>query len=185
MNDLCSSARTGLIALSMLMALAVGPGAAIAAEHDTQRASAPGKPVADAGDYEVGAFDVDVWRAWRTERGRPRVVMFSTTFCAHCPALAEALADRLASMRSRAELHVIIMDREPDARHRALYSRARSLHVFDDQPQKIRHAIDPGWRGATPFVVLLDGAGGSPRLSLGAPPESLWRAWALAAAGPG
>ena len=126
----------------------------------------------------VDGFDAEVWRAWRDRDGGSRVVLFSTTFCAHCPALVEALADRLAREGLRAELHVVIMDREPDPRHRALYRRAGGLHVFDDNPARIRHAIEPSWRGGTPFVALLAGDASAPSLSLGAPAESAWVAWA-------
>ena len=159
------------LALSFVLSWVL-PGPARAMQAARPSASEP------SANPQVQAFDLSDWNAWLAAPRRARVVLFSTTFCAHCPALAEAIAERLAAERLAAELHVVIMDREPDARHRDLYRRASALHVFDDDAARLRHAVDPGWRGGTPFVVLLPGGGRAARVSLGAPSAQAWRQWA-------
>lgn len=106
---------------------------------------------------------------------RPAVVVFSTTDCAYCPAAIETLAKDLRASRARAKLLVVVMDGEGQEaalakdRH---YRRADALYVFSDNPVALRYAVDPNWRGMTPYVALL-AKHGAPTFVVGAPSHAV------------
>ena len=60
------------------------------------------------------------------------------------------------------------------------YASAQRLLAFDGQQAALRHAVNPSWRGVTPYVALLR-PGAAPTFSLGMPSDAQLRAWAAAA----
>jgi hypothetical protein len=122
---------------------------------------------------EVLKFDRSTWQHFLGSAHKPLATVFTTTDCEYCPAVIDRLAHALRERHVKARLNVVIMD--SPVRDMALltdphFGLADQLYVFDqEQAMQIRHAIDPTWRGVTPYVVLL-GKRGPPRSFLGMPP---------------
>jgi len=109
---------------------------------------------------------------------RPAVVVFSTTDCAYCPAAIETLAKDLRATHSQTKLLVVVMDgegQEAALRKDRHYRRANGLYVFRDNPVALRYAVDPNWRGMTPYVALLAKLG-DPTFVVGAPSHAVLNA---------
>ncbi len=116
--------------------------------------------VAAAAPRTVEAFDHSTWQALQAGLKRPSAVVFSTTDCAHCPAVIEALRRDIRQRKLNAALIVVIMDVAPgeaDAGvlHHAQYRLADRLFAFAGQAPALRYAVDPRWRGVTPYVSFL------------------------------
>lgn len=118
------------------------------------------------------------------------MVLFSTTDCAHCPAvlsgLAQQIDQRKAKTQGRASLVAMVMDAAPGHDDAALitnahYRSADRLLAFSDPAPALRYAVDPHWRGVTPFLAFL-----SPRLApvfvTGPPTPAQVAAWLRAPA---
>ncbi len=58
----------------------------------------------------------------------------------------------------------------------AHYAVTDRLFAFSDQAPALRYAVDPNWRGATPFVVFL-APRKAPRFVTGPPSDEDWQAW--------
>lgn len=119
----------------------------------------------------VEAFDGPTWAALQAGLSRPAAVVFTTTDCTHCPAVIRQLASELARRDPRAELWAVVMDQAPGDDDPALlsnphYQAARRLWAFEGQGPLIRHAVDPRWRGMTPYTQLLK-PGAAPRAITG------------------
>jgi len=54
------------------------------------------------------------------------------------------------------------------------YRKAQALYAFDGDAQALRHAVNPAWRGLTPYVALIP-ATGSTSFHSGAPSAAAWR----------
>lgn len=108
----------------------------------------------------VEAFDAATWSSLPASLSRPAAVVFSTTDCVHCPAVIEQLRREIRARKLKAELIVVVMDVAPgDAdetlRMHAEYRHADRLFAFAGQAAAIRYAVDPRWRGVTPYVSFL------------------------------
>lgn len=119
----------------------------------------------------IEAFDAQTWAALQATLTQPAAVVFSTTDCTHCPAVIRQLALDLARRSPRATLVAVVMDQAPGDDDPALlanphYRPAQRLFAFDGQGPLIRHAVDPGWRGMTPYTRLLT-PGAAPRAITG------------------
>ena len=117
---------------------------------------------AAAAPRRVEAFDAAAWPALQTGLTQPTVVVFSTTDCAHCPAVLRGLAWQIQQHRGKAKasLVAVVMDAAPGVDDAALissahYRPAARLLAFSGQAPALRFAVDPSWRGVTPFVVFL------------------------------
>lgn len=122
---------------------------------------------------EVSRFDRNTWQHVLGSAPRPLAVVFTTTDCEYCPAVIERLARDLRRSPVRAWLNVVVMDGAGDGPTLSSdphFGMADQLFVFDpEKAVQTRYAIDPAWRGVTPYVVLL-GKNGASRKFLGMPP---------------
>lgn len=137
---------------------------------------------AHAGPKQVEAFDAPAWQALQSA-GKPAVLVFSTTDCAHCPAVFKQLGQQIRQRQLKAPLVAVVMDVAPgedDAgllASQAHHGPADRLMAFAGQAQALRHAVDPAWRGVTPYVVFL-APGAPPVKVLGQPKSEVVQAWA-------
>jgi hypothetical protein len=135
-------------------------------------------PAAHAAAPRAEPFDAETWARLKASLPRPAVVVFTTTYCTTCPEVFEALHAEIRTRRPGAPLVAVVMDgealgRRPRESHLAHASR---LFVFRGQEAALRHAVDPGWRGVTPWVALL-GAEGEPSFGGGTPSRERLDAW--------
>ena len=56
------------------------------------------------------------------------------------------------------------------------YASASRVFAFNGASQALQYAVNPQWRGMTPYVVFLDGKKGV-RFMTGEPRESVLREW--------
>lgn len=151
-------------------------------------------PSIQAAPRAVEAFDGQTWATLQAELKQPTVVVFSTTDCAHCPAVLDGLAQRIRShqvkarhnARLNAQLMAVVMDVAPGDDDAALlkhphYGRADRVMAFSGQAPALRHSVDPRWRGVTPFVVFL-APGQAPQSVSGPPSDGTVQAWARSSA---
>jgi hypothetical protein len=156
-----------------------------ASPHAQHQATAPVRnPAASVAvpARQVEPFDLSTWSQLARTAQRPTVVVFSTTDCSHCPAVLKALHAHTARQKLRAPLVAVVMDMAPGEDDAGLlgnphYASAQRLLAFDGQPAALRHAVNPSWRGVTPYVALLR-PGAAPTFVLGMPTEAQLRAWA-------
>jgi hypothetical protein len=130
---------------------------------------------ADAAPRAVEAFDEHTWAALQDEKAPASVVVFTTTDCAHCPAVIERLAAELRQHRASATLVAVVMDQAPGEDDAALladahYQPASRLLAFAGQAAALRHQVQPRWRGVTPFVAFI--APATPTLTVAGPPPA-------------
>ena len=130
----------------------------------------------------VEAFDKDSWAALQSGLKQPAVVVFSTTDCAHCPAVVDGLARDIRQRQLKAQLLTVVMDAAPGEDDAALlkhphYARANQLFAFSGQAPALRHSVEPKWRGVTPYVVFL-APGQAPRAVTGPPSKEDVQNWA-------
>ena len=133
-------------------------------------------PPAAAATPGVLPFGADTWRELERSPARPMAVVFSTTDCTHCPKVIDQLAGEIRKARSDARLVVVVMDgagQEQELIKDRHYRKAQALYAFDGDAQALRYAVNPAWRGLTPYVALIS-AKGTTSFHSGAPsPEAL------------
>jgi thiol-disulfide isomerase/thioredoxin len=143
-------------------------------------------PSARAKAARVESFDLRSWQTLLAAVKTPTAVVFSATWCPNCPAVIEDLAQDLRERPVTTQLLAVVMDVAPgenDAglmRH-AHYSVVDRLFAFSGQAPALRYSVDPKWRGATPFVVLL-APDRPPRMVTGPPSEQDLQSWLQRAA---
>ncbi len=136
---------------------------------------------ARAAPSRVETFDSRTWKQLQAGLKSPTVVAFSATWCPNCPAVIEDLADDIRSRHFGGQLLAVVMDVAPGENDAGLmrpahYQVADRLFAFSGQAPALRYAVDPTWRGATPFLAFLN-PGRAPRFVTGPPqPEDL-KAW--------
>jgi hypothetical protein len=109
-------------------------------------------------------------------------VVFTTTDCAYCPATIRRFAKEIQQRKLQATLIAVVMDVAPGDTDAQLlgdahYQPAHRLLAFAGPPVKLRYAVDPTWRGVTPFVALLK-PGERPVLLTGPPSAQILQQWA-------
>lgn len=127
----------------------------------------------------VHAFGSETWSALARSSQRPLAVVFSTTDCAHCPAVIDSLAQEIRKSRSKVRLAVVVMDgagQEQSLRADRHYRNANLLYAFDGDAMALRFKVNPDWRGLTPYVALIP-ATGEVRFHSGPPPADAVRAF--------
>ena len=79
---------------------------------------------------------------------------------------------------SRTRLVVVSIDADDDAALLAdpHYAPADRLFAFRGNPQALQFAVNPDWRGMTPYVAYVDGKGGV-RFVLGEPDDRTLAVW--------
>ena len=122
----------------------------------------------------VRTFDKTTWAQLKRELPRPSVVVFTTTDCAYCPDVIEALAVDVKKGQTKAKLVIVVMDgtEQPEAmaadKH---YRKGDAMYVFEGQAMALRYSVDPDWRGMTPYVAML-GRSGEPKFVVGRPSKA-------------
>ena len=130
----------------------------------------------------VEAFNPQSWQALQTGLKTPAIVVFSTTDCAHCPAVLSQLAQ--SPLRRRAQLIAVVMDLAPGEADAALlgndhYQLADRLMAFDGQAPALRYGVNKSWRGVTPYLLLFK-PGTPPQWVTGPPSDAQLLRWATA-----
>ena len=137
---------------------------------------------AHAAPRTVEVFDRPAWPALQAGLTAPAIVVFTATYCAHCPAVIAQLARDKRRLQPSAQLIAVVIDAVPgddDARllrdpHHHPVDR---LFAFQGQAAALRYAVDPSWRGITPYVAFLH-PGEAPRWVTGPPSVQDLAAWA-------
>ena len=137
-----------------------------------------------AAPRSVEAFGVGAWPALQASVKQPTVVVFTATWCASCPQVLEGLVAELGQRKIKASIVAVVMDVAPGEKDNTLirnahYKRVDRIFAFDGQAPAIRDRVDPKWRGAAPYVVLLS-PNAPPRMSTGMPTDTDISAWAVA-----
>lgn len=123
-----------------------------------------------AAPQKIEAFDAQSWQRFQSELPRPSAVVFSSTDCTHCPTTIASIAQQLKQRKSPIPLIVVVMDgdQQPGLLQDPHYRPASRLFVFRGQSAALQYAVNPKWRGITPYVGLLPQAG-DVKLVLGNP----------------
>jgi hypothetical protein len=141
----------------------------------------PTVPAPAAPPPRVEPFDAAAWTRLQATLPRPAVVVFTRTTCATCPEVFDGLRRSLRERGLAAPLVAVVLDGEAlgRSRHDAHLGQADRLYAFRGQEAVLRHAVDPAWRGVTPYVALL-AADGTTRFGAGTPAPERLDAWAVA-----
>lgn len=112
---------------------------------------------ASASPSIVESFDAKTWTRLRQELPRPAAVVFTATHCANCPAVIARLTQSLQDRGLAQHVIAVVIDAAQEqallsSRH---YESASRLFAFSDTEAKLRYAVDPRWRGETPYIALL------------------------------
>jgi hypothetical protein len=134
---------------------------------------------AGAAPKQVEAFNTQSWATLQAGLKAPAIVVFSSTDCVHCPAVLKQLAAQRQKLK--AGLIAVVMDQEPGSDDAALlanphYRMADRLLAFEGQGQVLRYAVNPQWRGMTPYVALLR-PGAAAQFVMGPPSAADLQAW--------
>ncbi|MCX7177613.1 MAG: hypothetical protein NTX56_02240 [Proteobacteria bacterium] len=135
-------------------------------------------PAAWSAPRTIQPFVAETWQELSLSARRPMVVVFSTTDCAHCPAVIDSLAASIHASHSAARLVVVVMDgadQRQALRADPHYRKANVLYAFDGDATALRFRINPDWRGVTPYVALMP-ADGTTHFHTGAPPAEALQA---------
>lgn len=138
-------------------------------------------PTAQAAPAQVEPFDAKAWQAIQSSK-QPAVLVFSTTDCAHCPAVFKQVGQQIRQRQLKASLVAVVMDMAPGDDDAGLVASQHHhpsdrVMAFAGQPQALRYAVDPAWRGVTPYVVFLS-PGQPPVKVVGPPKVAVVEAWA-------
>jgi hypothetical protein len=133
---------------------------------------------AHAAPHTIEPFDAHSWQRLQQELPRPAAVVFSATDCTHCPGAIAAVAQQLKARSPKIPLVVVVMDgdQHPGLLQDAHYRQASRLFVFRGRSAALQYAVNPKWRGITPYVALLP-ENGAPLLITGSPSEQEFARW--------
>ena len=136
---------------------------------------------AQAAANRIEAFDGQSWQRFQSELPRPSAIVFSTTDCTHCPTTIASIAQQLKQRKTPVPLIVVVMDGEqqPGLLQDPHYRQASRLFVVKGQTAALQYAVNPKWRGITPYVALLPQAG-DVKLVLGNPSTPDIESWLTA-----
>ncbi len=118
----------------------------------------------------------DLWQRLLENTPRPAAVVFTATDCTHCPAVITSLAAQKSTLNFH--LATVVMDAEPlsdapESKKANHYALADAVHPYSGKTHALQYAVNPKWRGVTPYVALLK-TDGSIRYVLGQPsPQQL------------
>lgn len=175
------SDRRHWLAAAACAALALAPAARAASDTPAAASVAPAASTAPAASAIPAAlpFDENTWQHLLAQAPRPAAYLFTTTYCATCPAaFAQLKAHTQAHASAGAELALILMnaDAHEARRHARHYPGLTRLYIFDGFEPAIRQHIDPQWPNVTPYIVLIDKTGATQR-GIGAPEPQMLKQW--------
>jgi thiol-disulfide isomerase/thioredoxin len=131
-----------------------------------------------AAPTKVERFDTKTWAQLQKDLPRPSVVVFTATYCSNCPALIDRIAQKLAKQGLKQNIVAVVVDeatpQELLASHH--YQAVSKLFAFDGNEATLRYAVDPRWRGVTPYVALLS-ATDKVMFVAGTPSDAQFEAW--------
>jgi len=128
----------------------------------------------------VEGFDQAGWRQLVARVSVPAIVVFTSEACAYCPGAIARIAASLAASRSRTQLLVVSVDGDDAVLlQEAKYAGANRLFVFRGRSQAVRYAVNPAWRGMTPYIAYLSPKA-PPRFVLGEPDTQTLQGWITA-----
>ena len=135
-----------------------------------------------AAPVRVEPFDAAAWARLQGAGAAPAVVVFTTTDCAYCPAVIESLAREIRQRRLDASLVAVVSNVAPGEADAALladahYRPADRLFAFAGPERALRFAVNPQWRGITPYVGFVSPSG-EVRWVLGPPSAGDVQGWA-------
>lgn len=146
---------------------------------------------ATAAPTRIEPFTAPTWSEFQSALPRPMAVVFTTTDCAYCPDAIEQLAREIRRRPAQTPIRliVVVMDGagQPELLRDPHYRPADRLFAFAAPPAALQYAINPKWRGVTPYVALF-GSHGAPQLITGRPGAAaldLWLGAGAAPTGPG
>ncbi len=153
-------------------------GLALAGYGALQPLARAGSGAAATRPVSFEAFGVDSWVRLRAELARPAIVVFTATWCPHCPGVITALA--AASRARRARLAIVVVDGAAREELPAAlpYRLADRLFFFEGNETALRHGVDARWRGVLPYVALLGADGSGPVFIAGMPSDEALGGWA-------
>jgi hypothetical protein len=130
----------------------------------------------------VESFDTAAWAKLHGAAAAPAVVVFTTTDCAYCPAVLDSLAREIRQRRLDASLVAVVSNAAPGEADAALladvhYRPVDRLFAFAGPERVLRHAVNPQWRGITPYVGFV-APSGEVRWVLGTPSADSVQEWA-------
>ncbi|MCV2352304.1 thioredoxin [Paucibacter sp. Y2R2-4] len=136
---------------------------------------------AQAAPKQVEAFRAEEWQQLQAQLKQPAIVVFSSTDCVHCPGVLQDLAANRQRQRLKVPVIAVVIDQEPGTDDAALlsnphYRKADRLMAFEGQSAALRYAVNPQWRGMTPYIALLK-PGSAARFVVGPPDATELRAW--------
>lgn len=134
-------------------------------------------PLTAAAASRVEAFSADTWTRLSRPAARPTAVVFSTSDCAHCPGVIRDLARDARQAVRPPKIVVVVIDgagQEAALLADASYRDADTLYAFQGDALALQHAVNPAWRGLTPYVALIV-PGSAPRYYVGRPPAPAWQ----------
>jgi hypothetical protein len=136
-------------------------------------------PAALADPRALEAFDSRSWSELQQTAVRPAVVIFTTTDCAHCPAVIQDAVSHKQQKPGKPALAVIVvvMDAEPSEvqlMKDTHYRKVDRLMAFDEAAARLRFSVDPHWIGVTPYVGML-GKKPEARFVMGSPSRDDWK----------
>lgn len=133
---------------------------------------------ANASPRIVEAFDAKTWTRLRQELPRPAAVVFTATYCANCPAVIARLTQALQERGLAQHVIAVVIDAAEEeallsSKH---YTAASRLFAFVGAEARLRYAVDPRWRGETPYIALLSGRDDAVFVT-GTPSDAQIEAW--------
>lgn len=133
---------------------------------------------ATAAPAAVESFDKATWPALVRNAKQPAIVVFTSVTCTHCPGAIANLAKQRAANGAQLPLLVVAMDADDDTSllRDAHYVPADRLFAFRGNSQALQFAVNPDWRGMTPYVAFVDGKGGV-KFVLGEPKAAVLDGW--------
>lgn len=134
-------------------------------------------PPAMGAPQSVEGLDQAGWRQLVTQVATPAIVVFTSETCAYCPGAIKRIGASLAASRSRTQLLIVSVDGDDAALlQEGKYAGANRLFVFRGKAQAVQYAVNPAWRGMTPYMAYLSPKA-PPRFVLGEPDNKTLQGW--------
>lgn len=132
-------------------------------------------PIAQAATVPaIEPFGPKTLNTWRSTVQRPTWVVFTATWCGVCPSVVADLTRTARQHPAQPRVWAVVINRAPGEDDASLLNEphlrtADQVWAFDGVAQRIRHSVNPQWRGEVPYVGLMN-PGGSVRWYTGMPP---------------
>ena len=86
----------------------------------------------------IEPFDGKTWKTLSVDLKKPTIVIFSATYCTHCPAVIQKIAKDKAELGGKVSLIGVVMDEEPPGLlAKPPYNRVDRVFVFEGHEQAV------------------------------------------------